>query len=187
MYDPPSVIVFACWAAFAVTWMIAALFVKRTVERSWGSGRLLFWIVAPMFVWTIFKSQSLAARWVWTPTPSSEWLGAIVVLLGLSVCLWARLVLGGNWSGAVTLKQDHELIERGPYHYVRHPIYTGFLLMALGTAILHARSSEFVFVGLLLAGLWFKLHAEEALLTRHFPDAYPEYRRRVKALIPYVL
>jgi protein-S-isoprenylcysteine O-methyltransferase Ste14 len=187
MYDAPSIIVFASWSVFAVTWVIAALFVKRTAERSWGWGRLLLWVVAPMLFWMTFRSRSLAARWLWTPTPSSEWLGAMIVVLGLSVCLWARYALGSNWSGAVTLKQDHELIERGPYRYVRHPIYSGFLLMALGTATLHARTSEFVFCGLLLLGFWLKLRAEEALLTRHFPEAYPEYRRRVKALIPHVL
>lgn len=187
MDDTPSIIVFASWAVFAVTWAIAALFVKRTVVRSWGWGRLMLWVVGPMLFWTIFKSQSLGTGWRWTPTPSSEWLAATIVLLGLWVCLWARLVLGGNWSGAVTLKQDHELIERGPYRYVRHPIYSGFLLMAVGTAILHARGSEFVFCGFILFSLWFKLRAEEELLTRHFPEAYPQYRRHVKALIPYVL
>jgi protein-S-isoprenylcysteine O-methyltransferase Ste14 len=187
MYDVPSIIVFASWAVFAVTWAIAALFVKRTAVRSWGGGRLLLWIVAPMLFWMAVRSQSLGTGWRWTPTLSSEWLAAMIVLLGLGVCLWARFTLGGNWSGAVTLKEDHELIERGPYRYVRHPIYSGFLLMALGTAILHARGSELLFCGLLLLGFWFKLRAEEALLTRHFPEAYPQYRRRVKALIPHVL
>jgi len=186
-YDAPSILVYASWAVFAVTWMIAALFVKRTVERSAGWGRLFLWLVAPMLIWRMSRSRLLGMGWEWTPTPSSEWLAALIVLLGLAVCLWARLALGGNWSGAVTLKQDHELIERGPYHYVRHPIYTGFLLMAFGTAALHGRAAEFVFVGLIFLGFWFKLRAEEELLTRHFPEAYPQYRRRVKALIPYVL
>lgn len=184
MYDAPSTIVFASWAVFAVTWAIAALFVKKTVARSWGWGRLMLWVVGPMLAWTIFKR---GAAWAWTPTPTSEWLAAMLVVFGLGICLWARGALGTNWSGAVTLKQDHELIERGPYRYVRHPIYSGFLLMAIGTAILHARGSELVFCGLLGLGLWFKLRAEEALLTRHFPEAYPQYRRRVKALIPHLL
>jgi protein-S-isoprenylcysteine O-methyltransferase Ste14 len=187
MDDAPSILVLASWAVFAVTWAIAALFVKRTVERSWGWGRLMLWAVVPMLFWTIFRSQSPGTWWLWTPTPLSKWLAATIVLFGLWVCLWARLVLGGNWSGAVTLKKDHELIERGPYRHVRHPIYSGLLLMAFGTAILHGRASEFVFCGLILLGFWFKLRAEEEMLTRHFPDAYPQYRRRVKALIPYVL
>ena len=182
-----SVIVYACWAAFAVTWVIAALFVKRTVERRWGWGRLLMIAVGTLAYGAARNPQLLGARRLWTPTPPREWLAAAVVLLGLSVTLWARVALGRNWSASVTFKQDHELIERGPYRYVRHPIYTGILLMALGTAMLHAWVSAFVLCGIVLVGFWFKLRAEEQLLTRHFPEAYPRYRQRVRALIPFVL
>ena len=59
--------------------------------------------------------------------------------------------------------------------------------MALGTAMLHAWVSAFVLCGIVLVGFWFKLRAEEQLLTRHFPEAYPRYRQRVRALIPFVL
>lgn len=186
MLDPPTLIVAACWAVFVVTWLIAALFVKRTVERRWGWGRLLI-LLAFLGYWTARSSRSYGVPRIWAPTPSSEWLGATVVLLGLVVTIWARLTLGSNWSGAVAFKQDHELIERGPYRYVRHPIYTGLLLMALGTAVLQARIASFVFFAILLVGLWFKLRAEEELLTRHFPEAYARYRERVRGLIPFVL
>jgi protein-S-isoprenylcysteine O-methyltransferase Ste14 len=187
MSDAPSMVVSACWAVFVVTWAIAALFVKRTVERSWSGGRLLLIGVGALVYWIARNPERLGAQQLWTPTPSIEWLAATIVLFGLCVTLWARLTLGRNWSGSVTFKQDHELIERGPYRYVRHPIYTGLLMMALGTALLNARSSRFVVCGILLVGLWLKLRAEEQLLTRHFPEAYPRYRQRVRALIPFVL
>lgn len=180
-------IVFACWGVFLITWVIASLFVKRTVERRWGWGRFVVTAVAVMAYWTARDPALFGARRLWTPTPASEWLAATIVLAGLWVTLWARLALGRNWSGAVTFKQDHELIERGPYRYVRHPIYTGILTMALGTAVLHPLSSAFVFVGIMAVSLWFKLRAEEQLLTSHFPDEYPRYRQRVRALIPFVL
>ncbi len=183
----PSTIVAACWIVFAITWAIAALFVKRTVERSWGWGRLLMIAVGTLAYWTVRNPNVLGARRLWTPASFTEWLAAAVVVLGLGVTLWARLALGRNWSGSVTFKQDHELIERGPYHYVRHPIYTGLLLMALGSAMLNAWASAFAFCGILLIGFLFKLRAEEQLLTRHFPEAYPRYRQRVRALIPFVL
>ena len=159
---------------------------KRTVERRWAawppddSGCVLAY-------WAARSGRTFGAPRLWIPTPSSEWLGAAVVLLGLFVTVWARLTLGSNWSGAVVFKQDHELIERGPYRFVRHPIYTGILLMALGSAILQGRISSFVFCALLLIGFWFKLRAEEELLTRHFPEEYPRYRQRVRGLIPFVL
>jgi protein-S-isoprenylcysteine O-methyltransferase Ste14 len=69
---------------------------------------------------------------------------------------------------------------------VRHPIYSGLLLMALGTAISSARLRSFLLLGLALAVLVIKAHYEEKLMIRHFPDAYPQYRQRVKALIPWV-
>jgi len=186
MRDAPWVVVLVCWAVFAITWVVAALFVKRTLERRWGWGRLMI-LVAFMASWAARSWRAFGAPRLWIPTPASEWLGAAVVLLGLLVTVWARLTLGRNWSGAVAFKQDHELIERGPYRFVRHPIYTGILLMALGTAVLQARISSFVFCAVLLIGFWFKLRAEEELLTRHFPEEYPRYRQRVRGLIPFVL
>jgi len=186
MYDAPSMVVFVCWVVFVLTWAVAALFVKRTIERRWGWGRPLI-LLAFLGYWAARGTLGWAAQRLWTTTPSTEWLGAGVVLLGLVVTIWARLTLGSNWSGAVTFKQDHELIERGPYRFVRHPIYTGILLMALGTAIWQARASSFAFCFVLLISLWLKLRAEEELLTRHFPEEYPRYRERVRGLIPFVL
>ena len=63
------------------------------------------------------------------------WLGLIMVAAGIAFAVWARHYLGRNWSGTVTVKQDHELIRSGPYRLVRHPIYTGLLLAILGTAV----------------------------------------------------
>ncbi len=187
MRDAPSTIVLGCWLVFGITWVIAALFVKRTVERSWGGWRLSMIAVVGVAYWLSRNPQWLGARRLWAPTSFADWLAAVIVLLGLGVTLWARLALGRNWSGAVTFKQGHELIERGPYRYVRHPIYTGILLMALGTAMLRPWTSAFAFCGILVISLWFKLRAEERLLTRHFPEQYPRYRQRVRALIPFVL
>ena len=87
----------------------------------------------------------------------------------------------------MTFKQDHEWIERGPYRFARHPIYTGMLLLCVGTALARGRLGAWVGVGLFCVGLWIKLRQEEALMLRHFPDEYPGYRKRVKALVPFVV
>src|SRR5207244_6914218 len=141
---------------FVCTCVIAPLLEKLTVERRCGWRPLLIIAVATLAYGAARNPQLLGARRLWTPSPPREWLAAAVVLLGLSVTLWARLALGRNWSASVTFKQDHELIERGPYRHVRHPIYTGILLMALGTAMLHAWVSAFVLCGIVLVGFWFK-------------------------------
>ena len=106
-------------------------------------------------------------------------------MLGLLVTLWARWTLAGNWSSDVTFKQGHELIRRGPYRFVRHPIYTGLLMMCLGTAIEIGHSR---LAGLLVAAaFWIKLKQEERLLLRHFPDEYPAYQKQVKAIVPFLI
>lgn len=88
----------------------------------------------------------------------------------------------------MVFKEHHELIGRGPYRYVRHPIYTGVLLMLLGTVILFGRSMGLILWGVSVAGFRVKARQEERLLTKHFPTAYPRYRARVRAaLIPFVI
>jgi protein-S-isoprenylcysteine O-methyltransferase Ste14 len=113
-------------------------------------------------------------------------LADLLTVAGLAVTLWARAALGSNWSATITFKEGHELIQRGPYAYVRHPIYSGLLLMGLGTAVASGQFGSFVLLGVWFLFFAIKAHFEEQLMTRHFPEAYPEYRRRAKALIPGV-
>ena len=105
---------------------------------------------------------------------------------GLGFTMWARRALGTNWSALPGLKKDHELIERGPYRLVRHPIYTGLLLAIFGTFLAGGRVWNLSIVAMAALLLIVKLKAEEALLTRQFSDAYPQYQRRVKAIIPFL-
>jgi protein-S-isoprenylcysteine O-methyltransferase Ste14 len=67
-----------------------------------------------------------------------------MVVAGAAFSVWARITLGRNWSAEVTFKQDHELIESGPYALARHPIYTGGFGMGLGTAMNYGRAIGFI-------------------------------------------
>jgi protein-S-isoprenylcysteine O-methyltransferase Ste14 len=85
------------------------------------------------------------------------------------------------------VQTDHELIVRGPYRYVRHPMYSGLLMMIIGGALFLARPGGAIVVLALLA--FFRMLVvpkEEAVLMKHFPDDYPAYKRKVKALVPFV-
>jgi protein-S-isoprenylcysteine O-methyltransferase len=99
---------------------------------------------------------------------------------------WARLFLGGNWSSNVTLKQNHTLVQSGPYRIVRHPIYTGLLVALLGTAVVLGELR--CFLGVLLAAIAWKIKSmsEETLMVQQFGDQYARYREQVKGLVPYL-
>lgn len=180
-------LVVACWLIVGGYWVISSLFVKRTVERESLWWRLLIPII--FFVGVSLNRDRLPAldAKLWSHTLAVGLGGDVIVLLGVGVVLWARIVLGGNWSGNVAIKEDHELIARGPYAYARHPIYSGFLLMGLGSAVIYGRLGGLVFLAAAAFGLWLKALREERLLARHFPAAYPPYKERVKALIPFVI
>jgi protein-S-isoprenylcysteine O-methyltransferase len=178
-----------CWVVFFGVWFIAAWFAKRTVERSGAWVRWIVVIVAMLLVGTR-SGRLLPANTVslWRATPGLAVVAGAVTAAGLAVALWARAILGRNWSGAIVLKEQHELIDRGPYAFVRHPIYTGVLLMVLGTVTFWGTRDGVIMFAIMVAGLMVKAGREELLLTKHFPEVYPRYRARVRArIIPFVL
>jgi protein-S-isoprenylcysteine O-methyltransferase Ste14 len=87
----------------------------------------------------------------------------------------------------VTLKEGHELVQSGPYRLVRHPIYTGMLIMFFAAALVQSNLLGFVSVLLMFTSLWIKLDREERLMLQQFPERYAAYQQRVKRIIPFVL
>lgn len=180
------------WLVFTIVWLVAAFTSKRSTQRQTYGSRflqagLLFVSMLLIFnFWNVFKSGWLTARLI-PAIPFWALLGAAITVAGVLFCIWARAILGRNWSGTVTIKKDHELILRGPYAFVRHPIYTGLLVGMLGTAIVFGYVR--CFVGAFICGfaLWLKLQIEERFMLQQFGDQYTDYRQRVRALVPFVL
>jgi protein-S-isoprenylcysteine O-methyltransferase Ste14 len=182
-----SKFVVLCWIITGVIWVISALSVKPTKERQPIFGRLIYlWITVVVVVLLIGAIRRFDLSGAILPhTLGIAVLADLIVLAGFVIAVWARLVLGGNWSSRVVLKENHELIQRGPYHFVRHPIYSGLLLMVLGTVVLAGTLGAFVALLICSCAFWIKLRQEEALLTKRLPG-YSEYKARTKALIPLV-
>ncbi len=174
-----------CWALFLFYWFATAFSVKRTVEVRGVWLRVLIGVL--VFGGIVLLRSGDFDLLLWKPAVTAGLIADAFALAGLIVLLWARTVLGQNWSADIAFKQDHELIQRGPYAYVRHPIYSGVLLMGIGTALHHGTLGGFVLVLLVFAVFWLRALEEERLLTEHFPTQYSDYRARVKALIPYLI
>ena len=176
----------ALWGGWLLFWLVSARGNKRTVTRSSPLWRLIV-LVAVLVGWLgrrqfpeYFEQPLLPSSAAWI------YIGLVLTACGLGFTIWARRVLGTNWSAMPSIKEDHELILRGPYRLVRHPIYTGVLLAVFGTCLAEGRVGNLWVVGMVAVLLIVKLKVEESLLARQFPDAYLQYRRRVKALIPFL-
>ncbi len=182
-------IVIACWWIFLVVWVVNAARTKATAEKQSAADMMAHRVPVGLGWWLLIvpKLGPDMDRQVLPHTPFLAMTSVVLCVCGLIFTIWARQTLAGNWSADVTFKKDHELIRRGPYHIVRHPIYTGLLAMFLGTAILIGQVRGAVSLVLITIGFWIKLRQEERLMVQHFPEAYPGYRREVKALVPFVI
>jgi protein-S-isoprenylcysteine O-methyltransferase Ste14 len=179
-----------CWIIFIIVWLAGVAWTKRTIYRESSAERARYWLVLVIGYFVVIKSSDLPPPFDWLVVPhttSSAWAGAFLCISGLVFAIWARATLGTNWSGVVTLKEGHELIERGPYRVVRHPIYTGILAMSAGTAIAMGYFGGFLGLSLLFVSFWLKLRREEDLMLKHFPAKYAAYQRRVKRIIPFLV
>lgn len=188
MTNATGLFIACCWIAWVGYWVLMAFTTKRTVERAGLFGYRL--VAGVLVVALILAGRGLdvsAQTRLWHTSLALGIVSDCIVLGGVAFSVWARIALGRNWSAEVTFKQDHELIESGPYALVRHPIYTGLIAMALGTAINYGRVAGFGVLVALCAGLWWKARQEERIMSSHFPGAYGEYKTRVRAIIPFVL
>jgi protein-S-isoprenylcysteine O-methyltransferase Ste14 len=175
------------WYAIGALWLVMAFNNKRTLVRRGFTFRSGIGIVLVSLLLRGRHNLNSIHHHLWNTTPTWGWLGVVLMVIGAAWAVWARFTIGTNWSGSVTLKENHELIERGPYAYVRHPIYSALFTMLLGTAIAFGQvETTFIFAAVLVIFI-FKMRTEEQLMTEAFPDDYPAYRRRVKAIIPFVV
>ncbi|MBU6427523.1 MAG: isoprenylcysteine carboxylmethyltransferase family protein [Cyanobacteria bacterium REEB65] len=175
------------WLGFGLVWWIGAWRGKRVAHRegfaSEMSHRLL---LIPAVVLLLYRIPGVGLWNRIVPGGPLVLAGEIMTALGIAFAFWARFALGGNWSAAVTVKEDHELVRKGPYALARHPIYTGLLFGLLGTAIAVGTAAGFLGVLLATASLKRKSLVEERLMRQQFGDQYTQYERDVRALIPYV-
>lgn len=178
------------WLAWLAYWFFAALHVKRMQRRERSSSLLLNrGLLAIGALLLAFERQPLlwlSERFLPLST-AFYWIGLVMLATGLALAVWARRHLGRNWSGIVTVKQDHELIRSGPYGLARHPIYTGLLLAILGTAVAIGEWRGLIAFALITAAFVLKFKTEERFMSETFGEQYARYRAEVRSLIPFVI
>lgn len=179
------------WVVFIVYWIIAAIPARRGLKRGAFRGtlriRLVLMVIIVAAVALSRRSSALhelqfAVFWS-VPMAAT---GAVIASLGAAIAFSARAEIGRNWGPPQTRRTDTELVTSGPYALVRHPIYSGVLLLMIGTAIgllptwwLVAAAAAVYFI--------VSARAEEKHMAERFPDSYPAYRERTKMLIPFLL
>jgi protein-S-isoprenylcysteine O-methyltransferase Ste14 len=190
------------WLLWGVVWAVLALWAKPAVRSEGLGSRLAFTLpVALSMLLLLLAKRShpgmalLASGppWSWLFSrfirfyPGVVWVGAPLMLLGTAFAFAARFKLAGNWSASVALKQDHELVQGGPYRFSRHPIYTGALLAVAGTACAIGQWRGLLALALTFGAVWYRTRLEERLMAATFGDEYRRYQSRVRRLIPFIL
>jgi protein-S-isoprenylcysteine O-methyltransferase len=186
MLRPGSLIV-DLWLLLLAVWLVGAIGAKRIARRQSAGSRVVQMLLVVSAYFLLFDSDTAIGWLGWRFTKQSAgsvWTGVALTAAGVALAIWARAVLGGNWSATVTVKNDHELVQRGPYRLVRHPIYSGFSLAAVGTALAIGQLRGVVAVALMLVSWRLKWPIEERFMTEEFGDRYRQYRQRVSAIIP---
>jgi protein-S-isoprenylcysteine O-methyltransferase Ste14 len=118
--------------------------------------------------------------------PSIRWVGISLFAIGMSLIFWSGIILGKMYSADVTLQEDHHLVTTGPYKYIRHPRYTGGILLAFGMSLLYnswvGLALSFAFIGVII----FRIRDEEDLMQQAFGQEWEHYCQRTRRLVPFL-
>jgi protein-S-isoprenylcysteine O-methyltransferase Ste14 len=171
------------WLLWVLSWWIAAFWRARSTKQApRASYRWQLMLAFLGFVLLFWRTPFPGQPW-WSIGPVLGWALVGVVATGAGFAWWARIHLGALWSGAIEMREAHHIVDTGPYRLVRHPIYTGLILSALGLAAIKATPLAMLGAALVAIGFALKAKAEERFLTKELPD-YPSYARRVPMLVP---
>ena len=173
------------WDLLLLVWLLLWFGMKRAKKLETPWERVQHVVPVVVAFWLLFQSQwpVLGAR-LFPESAAVLWAGMVVTALGVGIGIWARLSLGTNWSGMVTLKKDHELVRKGLYRWIRHPIYTGILIGFVGTELIKGHAGGFLGFAILWLSFYFKARREENFLRQEFGEGFEEHARHTGMFLP---
>ena len=175
------------WSLLMLVWLALWLRMKRAKRLESPSEMLQHALPVTLGFWLLFGSLD---NWGWLdyrllPNAPARWIaGLALTAFGIGLSIWARLTLGSNWSGVVTLKKGHELIRAGLYRRIRHPIYAGVLLGMIGTAMIRGHLRGWLGFAVVWATFYFKARREERFLHEEFGQGFEEHKRNTGMFLP---
>ncbi len=185
--DPLYLTCVVLWIVLWAYWL-ASMRSQKAQKATESRGERLQQILPMVAVYTLLFSPAASIGWLgrrlWVESLAIERAGVAVAAFGIALAIWARHHLGTNWSARVSIRSDHELIRTGPYRTIRHPIYTGMLLGALGTAIVIGEVRGVVAFAVMATAFYFKASKEERWLAREFGPRFDEHRRHTGMFLP---
>jgi protein-S-isoprenylcysteine O-methyltransferase Ste14 len=180
------------WLIIIVYWVVSSKKVKKVIEQESSTKRFFFYIL-PFIIAILllgpgkwFGHSLIRENFV----PHTNFVGIIGLMFcfsGVLIACYSRYKLGDNWSLSVQKKENHELIQSGIYSIIRHPIYSGLLLLFIGNAIIVGDYRGIIAVIIIFISFWLKLLKEERYLISIFGNQYLAYKEKTKALIPFLI
>ena len=175
------------WIVFLIYWIVSAIRTRVTVQTESFASRYAILLIEVVGFVLLFRHSAgigfLGTRFMHR-TLASAIAGLILIWMGIGLAIWARDHLAEYWSARITIKEDHELIRTGPYARLRHPIYSGIILAAIGSAVVIDQWRCVLGVCLILTGYCIKARKEETMLTQQFGEAFREHQKHAGFLIP---
>lgn len=184
------------WLASLLIWRVMEVGVDlRTFKRlragarrrDQGSHVVLLCLIGSAFFFALLLAFKVPATAIASANVFLFWLGIFLMGAGILLRFAAVATLGSFFTTDVAVAAEQTVIEAGPYRFIRHPSYTGLLLILLGFGLsLTNWLSLLVLMGGALISLGYRIQVEERVLQEHLGQSYQEYMRRTKRLIPFV-
>jgi protein-S-isoprenylcysteine O-methyltransferase Ste14 len=177
---------YTIWFAGELSILIRSFFRRGAHTRDRGSFLVVFGSILLGFTVANVLASSAPGAAIRAGRVAAFGVGVLLMAVGIALRFYAVIVLGRFFTPVVMVGSDQQVVDRGPYRWIRHPSYTGLLVTISGALL--ASTNWLALVGILpvLAGLLYRITVEEQALSEELGEAYRSYMRRTKRLLPFI-